>query len=341
MKRRAGILFFLVALVAGAAAGFSQENILRLAVEPSVLELAPGGAAGARLSIANASAYEADDIEASWSGSPLFRLDPAPPILKVLGPFASASRAFVLAATASAPLGQTDGSLDIVYSYCIGDECYQIVESIPVRALVRAEVQTRPASIVGSSEAPTSGTRAIPWLWIAFAAFVLLVAVVLFASRRVRRRVAATALLVAASGAALGLGVSLGQHEQAQAVGAVLCTSCVGIETAQTAAPTLTGSQAAAVDRVATRIELLVFYATWCRSCPYAEALADLVARRNPRIVVRHVDAEEERELAVEYGVTRAGRTVVPAIVRIDTGSVLFGVENLGDRLVDLLEEGT
>ena len=84
-----------------------------------------------------------------------------------------------------------------------------------------------------------------------------------------------------------------------------------------------------------------MFYATWCRSCPYAEALADLVAARNPRIVVRHVDAETEPELAALHSVTRSGRTVVPAIVRVDTGEVLFGVEDLGQRLVDLLEEET
>jgi thiol-disulfide isomerase/thioredoxin len=160
------------------------------------------------------------------------------------------------------------------------------------------------------------------------------------AAKRVRARFVLAPLVAAVAGGALWIGVSLGQHTQAQAVGAVLCTSCVGIETARTDSPRLSSAQGAAIDRVAQRIELLVFYAEWCRSCPYAEALADLVAARNDRIIVRHVDADAERELAVQHGITRSGRTVVPAIVRVDTGEVLFGVENLGDRLVELLGEG-
>ncbi len=126
---------------------------------------------------------------------------------------------------------------------------------------------------------------------------------------------------------------------QAQAVGAVLCTSCVGIETVETLSPRLSSAQAAAVDQLTRSVDLLVFYAPWCRSCPYAEGLVDLIALRNPLVRYRLVNAEVERDLAAQHGVTRAGRTVVPAILRVDTGEVLFGAENLGDRLVALLQE--
>jgi thiol-disulfide isomerase/thioredoxin len=138
---------------------------------------------------------------------------------------------------------------------------------------------------------------------------------------------------------ALGFGVSLDQHKQAQAVGAVLCTSCVGIETVQTLTPRLSAAQAAAVERLTTPTELLVFYAPWCRSCPYAEELVGLAAARNPLVRYRLANAEAERDLAVQHGVTRAGRTVVPAIVHLGTGKVLFGAEDLGNRLVSLLQE--
>jgi hypothetical protein len=36
--------------------------------------------------------------------------------------------------------------------------------------------------------------------------------------------------------------------------------------------------------------------------------------------------------------VVRSARTVVPAIIRVDTGEVIFGSEELEERLVDLLE---
>ncbi len=107
----------------------------------------------------------------------------------------------------------------------------------------------------------------------------------------------------------------------------------------QTLRARLSLSQAAAVEQLTAPIELLVFYAPWCRSCPYAEELVGLVAARNPLVRYRLVNAEAERDLAVQHGVTRAGRTVVPAIVHLGTGKVLFGAEDLGNRLVSLLQE--
>jgi hypothetical protein len=341
MKTLAGAVAAAILLLASAAPTWSQEGILRYTADPAVLDATPGGRAATRLVMTNASPYEADEVEASWLGPEGFSLDPAPEVVSVIDPFASASVALTISLAPTAPLGETRGSLEILYSYCIGDLCYQIVESAAVTLRVAAETQTGSVPAAGASSGPQRGSSVLPWSWIGFGLATALVIPALFVRRSARRRVLVFSLLVAAGGTALGFGVSLDQHKQAQAVGAVLCTSCVGIETVETLAPRLSAAQAAAVDRIAAPVELLVFYAPWCRSCPYAEGLVDLIAARNPLVRYRLVNAEQERGLAGEHGVTRSGRTVVPAIVRTDTGEILFGAENLGDRLVRLLGVGT
>ncbi len=342
MRRLLGVLSVALALAVCSASAWSQEGILTFSPEPAVLEISPGGRAAGHVAIENASPREADHIELTWTGSTEFALDPTPEGVAVLGAFAATSVEFTIAATRTATLGETRGSFEVIYTYCIGDLCYQIVESVPVALRVAAAAQTPPAVAAGAADAAAAEAPThVSWRWIAFALAALLVVPAALLRREGRARVLLAAALLVAGGAALGLGVSLDQHKQAQAVGAVLCTSCVGIETVQTLSPRLSVAQAAAVDGLAKPVDLLVFYAPWCRSCPYAEGLVDLIASRNPLVRYRLVNAEVERGLAVEHGVTRAGRTVVPAILRVDTGEVLFGAENLGDRLVTLLEERT
>ncbi len=341
MRIRAGIVVAAILLLACAAPTWSQEGILRYAIDPAIVYVTPSGRSTARLVITNASPYEADEVEVSWLEPEGFSIEPAPDVVAVIDPFASASVVLAVTVLPTAPLGETRGSVEVMYSYCIGDLCYQIVESAPIVLHIEAPAQTASVAAVGTTGEPRAVPSIFPWPWIGFGAAAALVVPALFVRRSARLRVFVFALLAAAGGTALGLGVSLGQHKQAQAVGAVLCTSCVGIETVETLAPRLSAAQAAAVDRLTAPVDLLVFYAPWCRSCPYAEGLVDLIASRNPLVLYRLVNAEEERSLAGEYGVTRSGRTVVPAIVRTDTGETLFGAENLGNRLVKLLGVGT
>ena len=338
------LAIFLAALVLLASSGlaWSQEEILRWSIEPAALDVSAGGRAVARVRIENTSAREADDIELVWAGPEGFSLDPAPASVAVLAPFASTTVEITVAATASAPQGEVQGNLETIYTYCIDDLCYQIVA--PVALTLRVAPSTGPTpDIPVDGGPPASGAMEIPgrvpWSAIVFGALVLLLGVPGLLWRRTRHRTAMVALLVIAGGVALGFGVSLDEHKQAQAVGAVLCTSCVGIETVQTLTPRLSAAQVAAVERLTTPVELLVFYAPWCRSCPYAEELVGLVAAHNGLVRYRLVNAEVERDLAAQHGVTRAGRTVVPAIVHLGTGKVLFGAEDLGNRLVSLLQE--
>jgi hypothetical protein len=39
--------------------------------------------------------------------------------------------------------------------------------------------------------------------------------------------------------------------------------------------------------------------------------------------------------------VIRSSRTIVPAVLRVDTGEIIFGVEDLEERLLNLLEVGS
>jgi thiol-disulfide isomerase/thioredoxin len=341
MRQTLAILVAALVLLAASGVVWSQEGILTFAVEPDALDVSSGGRAVARVRIENTSAREADDIELVWAGPEGFSCDPGPASVAVLGAFASTTIELTVVVEATAPQGETRGHLEAIYTYCIDDLCYQIVAPLVLTLRVAAPVEVIPdtASDVGTpAKAEIEIPGRVPWRGVAFGVIGLLLAVAGLLWRTRHRTVLAAALVIA-GGVALGLGVSLNQHKQAQAVGAVLCTSCVGIETVQTLRARLSPSQAAAVEQLTAPIELLVFYAPWCRSCPYAEELVGLVAARNPLVRYRLVNAEAERDLAVQHGVTRAGRTVVPAIVHLGTGKVLFGAEDLGNRLISLLQE--
>lgn len=344
MRRAVAAVFFLAA--AGTAilaiCAAAQEGILTLRVEPTVVEVAPGASASGRIVLRNESLREADDVEFALTSAEGLALATSPQSVSVIGAFASATVAFTLVAAPTAATGNVRGSLEVLYTYCIDELCFQIAETVPVNVRVTSAPQTPSVTALGGADSsqPASPDVGV-WRWGLFAVAALLVLAAAALGRGRRMRTATMLALVVAGIAALVLGVRLSQHTQAQAVGAVLCTSCVGIETVEIQTPRLSTAQAAAVDRLSKPIELLVFYATWCRSCPYAEAMVDLVATRNPLVQYRLVNAETERELAAAHGVTRAGRTVVPAIVRVDTGEVLFGAEKLGDRLIGLIGEET
>jgi hypothetical protein len=340
MRQALAILLAALVLLASSGPAWSQEEILTWSVEPAALDVSAGGRAVARVRIENTSAREADDIEFVWVGPEGFSLDSAV-VTAALGPFATTTLEITVAAAESAPRGDVRGDLEAIYTYCIDDLCYQIVAPVGLTLRVAGPAGSATDAANGAGVPTTVQPKPpgrVSMSAIAFGALLFVLGLSALFWRRTRHRPAVVALVVIAGGVALGCGVSLDQHEQAQAVGAVLCTSCVGIETVETLAPRLSVEQAAAVERLTVPTELLVFYAPWCRSCPYVEGLVGLVAARNGLVRYRLVNADVEHNLAAQHGVTRAGRTVVPAIVHLGTGKVLFGAEDLGNRLVSLLQ---
>ncbi len=336
-----GLCLFLIVALGGVAAS-GQEAILTFAVSPSPLEIAAGGLGVVRLRVENPSIREADDIEVAWRDPAGFSLAPAPAPIAVLSPFQSLAVDIPIAVDANVLAGPRTGVFEVVYTYCIDDYCFQIVEDVPVSLIITEASQT-PSGVVGGqvnlpTTTPLPSKSKIPWQMggLAAAGLLILVGGVVWRQRGVRWPLY-TVLAVVVAGS-LAYGVSLNQQNQAQGIGAVLCTSCVGIEEARTHEPHLTEAQAARIRALETPSELIVFYAPWCHACPFAEVLVEQVARLNDRITYRFVNVEEDPGMASEYGVIRSGRTVVPATVRIGVGQVLFGVEDLESRLVQLLE---
>ena len=340
-KIRSVLLFAAsLAVVAGLTAA-GQEPILTFSLHEESIAVAQGETAAAILQVENGSVYPADDVEPTLTSDGItLRSEPAE--IEVLAPFASAAFALAIAADEDVPLGTTGRIIEVVYTYCIGDLCYQIAEEIPL------SVTVQPAP-VGPVEDPIETPVEVPilppvasrtpfWLRLGGLGVGLALLVAAVAIRRVTAKrwpVLAVVGLFAAVG--LGYGVVLDQHEQAQGIGAVLCTSCVGIEVAQHGEPDLSPAGVAAIEAIEQEIELLVFYAEWCHACPYAERMVERIAEHNPRISYRFVDVDAERVLAEESGVIRSGRTVVPAILRIDTEEIVFGAEDLEARLIVLL----
>lgn len=344
--RSASALFVLLGLAIVAALPVAaQEKILSFAVESAPVEAAAGDRATVTVRIENASVREADNVAAAWTGPGGFVLDPAPQEIAVLAPFGSADLAVSILVPEDAPPGPIAGSLEFSYTYCIGDLCFQVFESRDVALLVRAPAGGEPTAPVvpPASEQPQPSGRSATRAWIPYAAAACVAVLILIAARAMRLsgvRWPLYAALLLATGGGLAYGVVLGQHEQAQSIAAVLCTSCVGIEESAARAPQLSAQETARIRAISKPVDLLVFHAPWCRSCPFAEALVEQVGALNARVGYRFVDVEREPEIARRYGVIQSGRTVVPAIVRLGVDRILFGIEDLESRLVLLLEEG-
>lgn len=347
MNVRSVGLWLVAAVVLWTWPAIAQEPILTFSVEPSTVVLTQEGTAAMEIEIRNDSIREADDIEIAWIGTESVSLAEPFETIKVLAPFSSTRASLMLEASADADLGETPGTLDVVYTYCIGDLCFQVVDAVDLQVRVEAAAAVTPPETNGTPVEPVttdpppvrpSGGR-FPWVWILSALVVLCVggALWLWLRRGDMRPVYLALLVVAAAG--LALGVAQRQHEQAQSIGSVLCLSCVGIEVASNEEPSYRPATIERLEAIDEPVELWVFFAVWCKTCPFAEAMVELAASYNPeQITYRFVDVEREPALAVEHGVVDTGRTVVPAILRVDTGEVIFGTERLEARLVTLLE---
>jgi len=340
-----GIAFLIVAVSAASVFAFAQESILTYSVSPKPVTIVVGERVDVWLALENTSVHEADDVEAIWTGPDGVGVAAEPEPIGILDPFGTASIRVTLVASDDAAVGDAIGRVELVYAYCVGDVCYQIVEDldVPLRVEPAASADggdgapvSVPVEVVGG---PTRRTP-FPWAWVGFGVVGLLAGAALLIGRKAGRRIRIAGLVLLAAGV-LAYGVTRNQHEQAQAIGAVLCTSCVGIEEARSVEEVrLSETAIAALRSIDEDVTLTVFYAQWCHSCPYAEAMVERAAEVSDRIDYIFVDVDAEPDSAERYGIVRSGRTVVPAIVRDGSDEVVFGVENLEARLLDLLGVG-
>jgi len=331
MKTRAILLLLLFILVASGSA-HAQESILDLSVSPDLLQVAVGGRALLAIEIENRSTHEADDVEVIWaSGAGVVPEEPLEPIDSIAA-FSDGLVHAIVVADPDLEAGIMSVPIEIIYTYCIGELCFQIVEPLELMIEIVEAAAEQPDVVVPPPDAESN----LPWqAGSGGLALVLLLAAGIL--RRTRRAPWLVALLIAVVAVgAITIGVLDGQHEQAQGIGAVLCTSCVGLEIARTEEPALSSEGIEALEGITEEIELIVFSAPWCHACPYAKGLVALMAETCDRITYMVSNVDEEPELAELHGVIRANRTVVPAVLRVDTGEVVFGVEDLEVRLLEM-----
>lgn len=325
----------LVVLASSAALG--QSPILEFSFEAQSLPIALSGSASAWLRVTNVSVYEADDIEVALLNGPV-ELVPVEPV-KVLDPFSDVLIEVSLLLGDTPAEGEHEALLELAYTYCIGEVCFQIIEEIPLR------IEVIPAAVEpinGQIQNPVQNSPPQePSIWKILIPIALGLALItaLMTSRIFGRRWWVQALLVAVLASGLGFGLSLEQDQQAQSIGAVLCTSCVGIEETPNRDPELSPQARTRVAALTQEVELVFFTAIWCQACPYAKAMLQQMVDINPLISYRLIDVDEERDAADRHGIVISGRTILPAILRVDTGVVLFGIEDLEDRLIAQLEE--
>lgn len=337
-RTRPGLLLLAWMIVGWAAV--AQEPILTVSFDRDELTIPLGSASTARLRLVNRSVYPADDIELFLLDGDGIEMGTVERVLE-LRPFSE----LVLEIPLSVPEGLGEGASDVqfelAHTYCIGDLCFYIFEAVALRV-----VRTPPSEVTGplvepdavrvAEDPPVDSAR--PWRMVLPTGLGLMLAGALAATITQRFARAGQVVLLAMGMASLGYGISLQQADQAQRIGAVLCTSCVGIEETPKAPPTLSQGARARIEALEHRVELLLFSAVWCHSCPYAKAMVDQVADATPLITARVVDVDVDRDMADHYGIVQSGRVIVPAILRLDTGELLFGIDRLESRLLSLLE---
>lgn len=296
----------------------TAEPILKLFL-PDRVGILPGEEADIAVTLTNTSPHLAEEITISPLDLPE-GVEAEPAELAELPAFGQRTLTVKLRAGEDLAPGEVPLKLLLAYHYCIGDSCFQMSDEAGLVLAVGEETQ--------AVKAPPN-----PW-WILALIGVGVALAWLLMGKGASALSLALALL---AGAALGVGVYLGQARQAQLIGAVICTSCVGIETERHDQPVLSPETERQLARISRPVTLVVFHAPWCHSCPFAIAMAQEFAKANPLIHVELVDAEEDTDRAIQAGVFRSGRLVVPAILNPETGEVIFGITDLQARLLSLV----
>lgn len=286
---------------------------------PSEVGLPADGTQAFAVMLVNTSPYDAEEVIVAVRGLPGGASAPEVAVGTIP---AFGEREARLSVGIAGAGSRVPGSVEVVYHYCIGDLCFQIQDRAAVTFAVGG---TRPASPLLPA-----------WWLLVFIGVGLVMAVFL----RGRALAAVGLALVGLSAASLVAGLLRGQATQAWRIGSVLCTSCVGIEAARTDRPTLSAAEREAVAAHPGPVRLVVFHTPWCASCPYVKALVAEVARANPRITYELVDADQDRARAEAAGVVQSGRVIVPAVLVVETGRVLFGTSDLTARLLAALGGG-
>ncbi len=78
---------------------------------------------------------------------------------------------------------------------------------------------------------------------------------------------------------------------------------------------------------------LLDFWATWCGPCRMVAPIVEEIAEENESIAVGKIDVDEERDLAMQFGIAS-----IPTLILMDGGKVAATVVGFRPK-ADLLKQ--
>jgi len=358
------IVILLISAIGALAQKGGVEEVLRFTTSSGSVAIQQGGQAEIRIDVANRSIYKAEDIEIEELVPGTFRIAGDPEPIALIDAFSSEVVDLTVEAAADAPLGENQATVEIYYTYCEGELCFQMTDSLSLLLHVEPGLaeQTSSQTVLPTGTqtesttppedpdigiGPTAGRidRRSPgdlsgWQgWLIFFGAGLSLAGVLVANGRTALRRRSFVPLVLLGAFLLVGGILFGQHDQARSIGAVLCISCVGIEVAQDIhRAELSTSAVEALASLDEKVHLVVFSAEWCHSCPFAKEMVNQMAEASDRLTYEIIDVDLEPQRAIDAGIVESGRTIVPAILREGSEDVVFGTERLERRLLELLD---
>lgn len=145
-------------------------------------------------------------------------------------------------------------------------------------------------------------------------------------------------IIVLAIGIVLaGYGVKLGQNVDTENIASYICLSCLGL----TPSGYETGIEHGGLEKLSFEIELVVFSAEWCKSCPKAINIVKEIAESSEFIEYRVIKYEEQPEEFENFGVDLDGLPVTVVIMDGDIIDVLDGAFKLDSRILEAIENIT
>ncbi len=134
-----------------------------------------------------------------------------------------------------------------------------------------------------------------------------------------------------------GYGVKLGQNVDTENIARYICLSCLGL----TPSGYEKGIEHGGLEKLSFEIELVVFSAEWCKSCPKAINIVKEIAESSEFIEYRVIKYEEQPEEFENFGIDLEGLPVTAIIMDGDIIDVLDGAFKLDSRILEAIENIT
>ncbi|MEA1994350.1 MAG: thioredoxin family protein [Euryarchaeota archaeon] len=135
----------------------------------------------------------------------------------------------------------------------------------------------------------------------------------------------------------IGYGIHIGQATETENIATYICLSCLGL----TPSSYETGVDTEGLEKISRDIELIVFSAEWCKSCPKAIETAREIAESSASIEYWVIKYEENPEEFKTYNVDLNGLPVTAVIVDGEVVEKLAGTFKLDSKILEVIENAT